>query len=797
VRAIDIHPRALRHDSALDTPRRTEGNGDKNFGCLVVMHHGAIVKRHRLTGTRMLIGRGENADLRLNSQYVSINHSMFVPQGSSMYVVDLHSTNKTIVNGKSVREKLLVHGDVVRIGEFVVRYEAAPVCVSVSDLGQEAVASPEAKSDVSAVPVPAVIEAVEFMSDDSTKEDVAPETPVAPLDHEATDNSVVQVNGHSVLDDEALPTGIHDLPVVELAPDDAGSGDGNAVLGGESHSEGFAAEAVPEVDEAALAAAIAEGARSGRSALDILEAMPGIQPATLTGDLARIFSYSLLEARELMGLDADFELLPAAEARRRGCAVVLNAGRLTAVITDPFDADVRPWLEARVSSPLDWALAARGDLNAFISRHEQGMRAIDTALKGAHGELSKDTDTEDLSLASISRDSSPVVKLVRSTLYDALRANASDVHLEAGNAQLEIRYRIDGVLVQIASVPGNEIAEQVISRIKVMSELDIAERRVPQDGRFKSSFSGRAIDFRVSIMPSSYGEDAVLRVLDKQAITDQMTELRLDGLGFDERIVNSLRQLSALPHGMLLVTGPTGSGKTTTLYAAISETNTGMGKIVTIEDPVEYQLPGVLQIPVNEKKGLTFARGLRSILRHDPDKIMVGEIRDPETAQIAVQSALTGHLVFTTVHANNVFDVLSRFTHMGVDVHSFVAALNGILAQRLLRIICEHCTESITATKEMLRATGLAFDESREFNWQIGRGCSHCRGTGYRGRRAVGEVMVLNDELREAIVARAPVRQLKELAHKNNIRLIRAVALDLVRDGLTTIEEVNRVTAVS
>jgi general secretion pathway protein E len=298
-------------------------------------------------------------------------------------------------------------------------------------------------------------------------------------------------------------------------------------------------------------------------------------------------------------------------------------------------------------------------------------------------------------------------------------------------------------------------------------------------------------------MPSTFGEDAVLRVLDKQAITDQMTELRIDSLGFDDDIVASLRHLSSLPHGMLLVTGPTGSGKTTTLYGAISETNTGMGKIVTIEDPVEYQLPGVLQIPVNEKKGLTFARGLRSILRHDPDKIMVGEIRDPETAQIAVQSALTGHLVFTTVHANNVFDVLSRFVHMGVDVYSFVAALNGVLAQRLVRVVCQGCGEAVEPTAEMLAATGLAKSELRAFDWRVGSGCSDCRGTGFRGRKAVGELLVINDELREAIIARVPVRQLKDLAHKNNVRFIRAAALDLVRDGLTTIDEVNRVTAVS
>jgi general secretion pathway protein E len=329
-----------------------------------------------------------------------------------------------------------------------------------------------------------------------------------------------------------------------------------------------------------------------------------------------------------------------------------------------------------------------------------------------------------------------------------------------------------------------------------MSELDIAERRVPQDGRFKIAVNGRPIDFRVSIIPSIFGEDAVLRILDKQALT-KMSGLRLDVLGFESGIVEQLRRLAALPYGMLLVTGPTGSGKTTTLYAAISETHTGRDKIITIEDPVEYQLPGVLQIPVNEKKGLTFARGLRSILRHDPDKIMVGEIRDPETAQIAIQSALTGHLVFTTVHANNVFDVVSRFTHMGVDSHGFVSALSAVMAQRLVRIVCEQCAEAYMPPRELLEESQVPIVTAAAYRFRKGRGCGHCRGTGYHGRRAVGELMVLNDEIREAIVSRVPVRQLKELAHKAGVRLIRTASLDLVRQGLTTVEEVNRVTIMA
>jgi general secretion pathway protein E len=389
------------------------------------------------------------------------------------------------------------------------------------------------------------------------------------------------------------------------------------------------------------------------------------------------------------------------------------------------------------------------------------------------------------------------VKLVHSTVYDALKAGASDIHLETRPGGLAIRYRVDGVLVNVANLGGTELSEQVISRVKVMSELDIAERRVPQDGRFKLALKGRPIDFRVSVMPSVHGEDAVLRILDKQALTSELQGLRLEGLGFDEPVVRRLQRLAQLPYGMLLVTGPTGSGKTTTLYAAISETNTGQDKIVTIEDPVEYQLPGVLQIPVNERKGLTFARGLRSILRHDPDKIMVGEIRDPETAQIAIQSALTGHLVFTTVHANNVFDVLGRFAHMEVDSYAFVAALNGILAQRLVRVVCEQCALPVQPSAELIAESGLTPALVSAWRFRAGRGCAHCRGTGYKGRRAIGELLVLTDELREAIVVRAPARRLKELAVAGGSRLMRTIALDLVERGQTTLMEANRVTALA
>ena len=546
-----------------------------------------------------------------------------------------------------------------------------------------------------------------------------------------------------------------------------------------------------------LREAMGNAAASGRSTMEVLAETSGLAGDDLAHALGLALHYPTLDSAALMALAPAFDLLGPAEAAPRGCVVVRRGKELLAVMGDPFRISLRGWLELKVTQPFTWYLAAPGEITAYLAKYEQDLRALDVTRVGGSQETELAAEVENLSLATISADSSPVVKLVHSTVYDALKAGASDIHLETRPGSLVIRYRVDGVLVNVATLGGTELCEQVISRVKVMSDLDIAERRVPQDGRFKLALKGRPIDFRVSVMPSVHGEDAVLRILDKQALTNEMQGLSLGGLGFDEVVVKRLQRLSQLPYGMLLVTGPTGSGKTTTLYAAISETNTGHDKIVTIEDPVEYQLPGVLQIPVNERKGLTFARGLRSILRHDPDKIMVGEIRDPETAQIAIQSALTGHLVFTTVHANNVFDVLGRFAHMEVDAYAFVAALNGILAQRLVRVVCEQCAIPFQPSGELILESGLAPAMVSAWRFRTGRGCAHCRGTGYKGRRAIGELLVLNDELREAIVVKAPARRLKELAVAGGSRLMRTTALDLVEKGVTTLMEANRVTALA
>jgi general secretion pathway protein E len=516
-----------------------------------------------------------------------------------------------------------------------------------------------------------------------------------------------------------------------------------------------------------FAAARVRAAAQGRSLIEVLEEQSGLPPEEFVRALAGAFEYPVLGMGELRAAAPAFDRVPFTEAAaRRAVALRADDGRVLLAFADPFASGIEDWATTRLGPRFVACLVHASDLDAWLAQQEQSMRAMDGIVGGDQAESGAEA-VEDLSLARISGDQSPVVKLVNSTLYDALKLQASDIHLECEADGLVIKYRVDGVLVQVTAVRGAETAEQVVSRVKVLAELDIAERRVPQDGRFRVSISGREVDFRVSVMPSLFGEDAVLRLLDRRALAESAQSLRLDHLGLNADAIDAIRRMSARPHGMLLVTGPTGSGKTTTLYSAITEINTGRDKIITIEDPVEYRLPRILQIPVNEKKGLTFARGLRSILRHDPDKIMVGEIRDSETAQIAIQAALTGHLVFTTVHANNVFDVLGRFVHIGVDPYSFASALNCIVAQRLVRLLCTHCA---------------------------GRGCGHCRGTGYKGRKAVAEVLVLDDTVRERIAERAPLTQLKAEAARLGMRPLREAALALVAAGETTLEEVDRVT---
>jgi type IV pilus assembly protein PilB len=475
----------------------------------------------------------------------------------------------------------------------------------------------------------------------------------------------------------------------------------------------------------------------------------------------------------------------------------MENGHLIVAVADPTNVEAVDEIELAAGMPVSLVVTGSRDIKVFLKRLQDSQGILREAADHlVHIVRETDEGEQILSLEKFTTETSPIVRLVDSSILEALNRRASDIHLESGQNGIVIKYRIDGVLYPAAEPIDSQFQSQIISRIKVMSELDISEKRIPQDGRFKMSFQGKVIDFRVSILPTIFGEDAVIRILDKESITVEFGELRLDILGFNPRELKRFRRMIREPYGMILVTGPTGSGKTTTLYGALSEINRSDEKIITIEDPVEYQLKDAVQIPVNEKKGLTFARGLRSILRHDPDKIMVGEIRDPETAQIAVQSALTGHLVFTTVHANNIFDVIGRFMHMGIDPYNFVSALNCVLAQRLVRTICPACKELVKMAPGALEDSGLDPGLSKQHVFYQGRGCAECYGTGYRGRTAIFELLDLTDDMREMIAGRTPLSKLKEEARACGTVFLREAAIEKVLEGVTTLDEINRVTFV-
>ena len=515
--------------------------------------------------------------------------------------------------------------------------------------------------------------------------------------------------------------------------------------------------------------------------------------------LARQFDLEYVNLEHFIPDPELLSSLPAGMATRyRFLPVSQDEQGMVVAIADPTDVATRESLELLLDVPLILRVAVEGKILRILERAEGTKHVLDEVSEDFKLQLVKETDKgeEVLSLEKLTADTSPIIRLIDSTLYDALNKRASDIHIEAGQDGVNIKYRIDGVLYRATEPLDSRFQGPIISRIKVMSELDISERRVPQDGRFKVRIGGRSIDFRVSIMPSIFGEDAVIRILDKETIATDLKGLTLEVLGFPERELTRFRRLIREPYGMVLVTGPTGSGKTTSLYAALSEIHSEEEKIITIEDPVEYQLKGIVQIPVNEKKGLTFARGLRSILRHDPDKIMVGEIRDSETAQIAVQSALTGHLVFTTVHANNVFDVLGRFLHMGIDPYNFVSCLNCVVAQRLVRKICSHCKQEVRYDRQTLEESGLNADQYLDHPFYEGNGCKECNGMGYQGRSAIVELLELNDEIRELLVNKVPVSQLKKAALAGGTRFLRESAVEKVLFGISTLKEINRVTFV-
>ncbi|MFQ6108910.1 MAG: GspE/PulE family protein [Candidatus Aminicenantales bacterium] len=468
-------------------------------------------------------------------------------------------------------------------------------------------------------------------------------------------------------------------------------------------------------------------------------------------------------------------------------------------ISDPADIKTIDAIESYLSKKVEVYAASKRAIHEALRRSETALQVLKDATEGFITQVVEKEGGEEeevISVEKLADQDGSIIKLVNSIIFTAVQKRASDVHIESKEEGVTIKYRIDGVLSEAMEPIDKKFQAPIISRVKVMSDLDIAERRVPQDGRFRLKIRDKTIDFRVSIMPSIYGEDAVIRILDKEMITEAISELRLDLLGFSDEVLSKFRKYIVQPYGMVLVTGPTGSGKTTTLYAALTEIKSPEDKIVTIEDPVEYQIEGITQIPVNEKKGLTFARGLRSILRHDPDKIMVGEIRDPETAQIAIQSALTGHLVFTTVHANNVFDVIGRFLHMQVDPYSFISALNCILAQRLVRVLCSRCKTPKKYSDLQLLESGLDPEKYRDQIFYEASGCSECSFTGYRGRTAIAELLELSDEIREMILAKKPLSEVKKRAKVEGMVFLREVGMEKVLEGVTSLKELNKVTFV-
>jgi type II secretory ATPase GspE/PulE/Tfp pilus assembly ATPase PilB-like protein len=478
-----------------------------------------------------------------------------------------------------------------------------------------------------------------------------------------------------------------------------------------------------------------------------------------------------------------------------------QAGVLVIAVSDPSRLMVLDEIAGLLGSRIQARVATLSQITEVLKKTEQSQRVLDEASEGltfdvVTGDENADENISIEKLTSDAEDISPIIRLVDTTIFTALERRASDIHIESYDDSVHVKYRIDGVLQEAMAPIAREHHGTILGRIKIMSELDIAEKRVPQDGRFRVRYKSRLIDFRVSIMPTIYGENAVLRVLDKESMSEKFKNLTLDVVGFADSDIRRFRRYIREPYGMVLVTGPTGSGKTTTLYAALNEIKSDEDKIITIEDPVEYQIRGITQIPVNEKKGLTFARGLRSILRHDPDKILVGEIRDQETAQIAINSALTGHLVFTTVHANNVVDVLGRFLNMGVEAYNFVSALNCILAQRLVRTICEYCARTVRYNDDALLASGMDPAEWRGFGFREGAGCMECGGTGYRGRTAIHELLDLTDNIREIILAKKPTSEIRREAQKEGMTFLRESALERVRRGITTLKEINKVTFI-
>jgi len=557
--------------------------------------------------------------------------------------------------------------------------------------------------------------------------------------------------------------------------------------------------APPALAAATIASARALAARDGQPVLGVLERETRLTGDELVHALGRTLAMGTIGRDELRPEDAAFDALPFAEAAERGCVPVRRGGALSVVYADPFRSDVRAWAQARISEPFAWRLAHPDTIERFFRLFEQSARELDEVVRHAKdctGDPGPAASLVSLHPADASEGERAAMRLLASTLDEALAAGASDIHLETDSGGLVVKHRVDGVLATVARPRDAQLAGQVMAHLKAHAGLDVAERRAPQAGRLRIQAS-RGIDLSLSILPGLHGEDAVLRIVDKQSAAAEGRALRLDRLGLQPHLVRSLHALVAAPHGLVLLTGPAGCGKTTTAYAAIAQVNAGEHRIVTIEDPVEQPLPGVLQVAVDEARGITYASGLRAILGHDPDRILVGEIRDGETARLAVQAAFGGRLVVATLQASDVLDAIGRVVGLGVDPRSFAAATRGIVAQRLVRLACGQCAQTQEPSDGLLAASGL--ERAQVAGWKIRavNGCSDCRGSGYRGRRAIGELLRLDDELRELIAKQDSVRALRAAAVMKGTRTLRDAALDLVKEGLTTLQEINRVTAVA
>ncbi len=557
--------------------------------------------------------------------------------------------------------------------------------------------------------------------------------------------------------------------------------------------------AMGAVTEAQIADVLANADNSRKRIGELLEAEGLITGEVLAQALAKQRGLRYLDLARFRVAPRFLEKIPPDLMHRYQFVPVEEAdGTLVVAVIDPNNIPAIDELEMVLKQPLEICVSTPSAIQGVLAQSGASERVLQEVSEDFKFHIVKESENgEDvISLESVDRDESPVIKLIHTTVLDAIERRASDIHIETTNKNVLIKYRIDGIMYAATEPIDIKFHSAIISRIKVMSDLDIAERRVPQDGRFKLRTAQKTIDFRVSILPSAFGEDVVIRILDRESIVAGVSGLKLDSLGFNESDLRRFRKSIREPYGMVLVTGPTGSGKTTTLYAAITEINNGEDKIITIEDPVEYQLGGVVQIPVNEKKGLTFARGLRSILRHDPDKIMVGEIRDAETAQIAVQSALTGHLVFTTVHANNAFDVLGRFLNMGIEPYNFVSSLNCILAQRLVRLLCPRCKKQVKLSREELEDSAIDFERHKDHLFSEASRCKECNHTGYRGRKSITEFLDLSDRIREMILEKRPSSEIRKAAMAEGMSTLRQSAVVKVLAGETTLKEINRVTFI-